>query len=141
MERAAEQSRTRDEHRVPLMARWRAITAAERSGLALGAEQRDAVRHVTAGRDLAVVVGYAGTGKSALLGVARAAWEAEGFRVQGAALSGIAAEGLEAGSGIARGRWRAWSGAGGRGGSGLARGTCWWWTRRAWWARGRWSGC
>ena len=66
----------------------------------LGEEQRGAVAHVTAGRDLALVVGYAGTGKSAMLGVARQAWEAAGYRVRGAALSGIAAEGLEGGSGI-----------------------------------------
>jgi len=100
MERAAEAIAGRDEHRVLAVAGWRALMAAERDGLALGDEQRDAYRHVTSGRDLALVVGYAGTGKSAMLGVARAAWEAAGYRVRGAALSGIAAEGLEGGSGI-----------------------------------------
>ena len=60
-----------------------------------------AFRHVTQMQDLSVVVGYAGTGKSTMLGEARAAWEAGGFHVRGAALSGIAAEQLEAGAGIA----------------------------------------
>ncbi|SFU18815.1 Ti-type conjugative transfer relaxase TraA [Mesorhizobium sp. YR577] len=73
---------------------------AEQRGLALSSEQADALSHVTDGRDLGIVVGYAGTGKSAMLGVAREAWEAAGFEVRGAALSGIAAENLESGSGI-----------------------------------------
>ena len=87
-------------HRVDVVGIDDAVRRAEAGGLQLGAEQRAAVAHVTAGRDLALVVGYAGTGKSAMLGVARGAWEAAGYRVRGAALSGIAAEGLEGGSGI-----------------------------------------
>jgi ATP-dependent exoDNAse (exonuclease V) alpha subunit len=47
-----------------------------------------------------LMAGYAGTGKSAKLGVARDAWEAAGYEVRGVALSGIAAENLESGSGI-----------------------------------------
>ncbi|MBV0889847.1 Ti-type conjugative transfer relaxase TraA [Komagataeibacter oboediens] len=82
-------------HAVPLAVRRAAM---QHSGL--GDEQALAVGEVTKSRDLSVVVGYAGTGKSTMLGVAREAWEAAGYRVRGAALSGIAAEGLEAGSGI-----------------------------------------
>jgi len=100
MEGAAEALAGRDAHRVLTVAGARALRAAEGGGLALGDGQRDALRHVTSGQDLALVVGYAGTGKSAMLGVARAAWETAGYRVRGAALSGIAAEGLEAGSGV-----------------------------------------
>ena len=75
------------------------LRAGER-GLPLGPEQQQAMEHVVRDSGLALVVGYAGTGKSAMLGVAREAWEVGGYRVRGAALSGIAAEGLEAGSGI-----------------------------------------
>jgi Ti-type conjugative transfer relaxase TraA len=65
----------------------------------LSEEQALAYLHVTRSRDLAVVVGIAGGGKSTLLGLARAVWEAEGYRVRGAALSGIAAEGLQGSAG------------------------------------------
>ena len=61
------------------------IDAAER-GLALSGEQCAAFEHVTDNRGLSVVVGYAGTGKSAMLGVAREAWEAAGYEVRGVAL-------------------------------------------------------
>jgi hypothetical protein len=66
----------------------------------LGEEQRGALARITGREDLSLVVGYAGTGKSAMLGVAREAWEAQGYHVRGAALSGIAAESLEGSSGI-----------------------------------------
>ncbi|HXS29092.1 MAG TPA: AAA family ATPase, partial [Steroidobacteraceae bacterium] len=66
----------------------------------LSAEQREAFEHVTAGADLALVIGVAGAGKSTMLETARRAWEAEGLSVKGAALSGIAAENLEHASGI-----------------------------------------
>jgi len=78
----------------------RALEAAEGRGLVLSQEQRDALGRITARDGLASVIGYAGTGKSAMLGVAREAWEDAGYTVRGAALSGIAAENLEGGSGI-----------------------------------------
>jgi Ti-type conjugative transfer relaxase TraA len=66
----------------------------------LSREQRTALAHVTEGHDLGIVVGYAGSGKSAMLALARESWEESGYRVRGIALSGIAAENLESGSGI-----------------------------------------
>jgi Ti-type conjugative transfer relaxase TraA len=79
----------------------RALAHAEERGMVLSPEQRGAFEHVTDARGISNVIGYAGTGKSAMLGVAREVWESAGYTVQGAALSGIAAENLESGSGIA----------------------------------------
>ena len=101
LQRASELMAERERHRVDDKAREAALTSAEWRGLELTGEQRAAFEHVTRERGLSVVVGYAGTGKSAMLGVAREAWERGGYEVRGAALSGIAAEGLENGSGIA----------------------------------------
>ncbi|MDF0489006.1 Ti-type conjugative transfer relaxase TraA [Sphingomonas sp. H39-1-10] len=101
LQRASELMAERERHRVDEKDRAAALAQAEQRGLALTGEQRAAFEHVTGERGLSVVVGYAGTGKSAMLGVAREAWERAGFEVRGAALSGIAAEGLENGSGIA----------------------------------------
>ena len=101
LQRASELMAERERHRVDEKAREAALVRAEAGGLALTGEQRAAFEHVTGERELGVVVGYAGTGKNAMLGVAREAWERAGYEVRGAALSGIAAEGLENGSGIA----------------------------------------
>ncbi len=74
--------------------------AAAVQGAGLSSEQEKALAHVLADGDLKLIVGVAGTGKSTLLAVAREAWESQGFHVSGAALSGIAAEGLERASGM-----------------------------------------
>lgn len=101
LHRAAEMMAEHERHEVNDRDREAALVCAEQRGLVLSGEQAEALAHVTDGRDLGIVVGYAGTGKSAMLGVAREAWEAAGYQVQGVALSGIAAENLESGSGIA----------------------------------------
>jgi Ti-type conjugative transfer relaxase TraA len=101
LHRAADLMAETRRHQVGDRDREAALARAEARGLVLSEEQTEALAQITDGRDLGMVVGYAGTGKSALLGVAREVWEAAGFDVRGAALSGIAAENLESGSGIA----------------------------------------
>ncbi len=86
-----------------LVDRERAI---ERSGLS--EEQRLAIQHVTGAQRIAVVIGFAGAGKSTILAAARDAWERQGYRVHGAALAGKAAEGLEESSGISSRTLASW---------------------------------
>ncbi len=100
LERAADRLSMRVAHGLPAATRKEGIVAAGSGSLRLGQEQQAALEHVAKGRDLSIVVGYAGTGKSTILGIAREQWERAGYRVQGAALSGIAAENLQNGSGI-----------------------------------------
>jgi Ti-type conjugative transfer relaxase TraA len=100
LHRATDRLSERDGHGLPAMEQ--SLRAIAGSGdLLLGREQQIALAHITEGKGLSIVIGYAGTGKSTILGVAREAWERSGFEVRGAALSGIAAEGLQNGSGIA----------------------------------------
>ena len=101
LHRAAGLMAERERHEVRDRDRRAALARAEARGVVLSGEQADALVHVTDGRDLGIVVGHAGTGKSAMLGVAREAWETAGYEVRGVTLSGIAAENLESGSGIA----------------------------------------
>lgn len=100
LHRAAERMAGDERHAVSDAHREAALARAAQHGLVLSGEQTDALAHITNGRGLGIVVGFAGTGKSAMLGVARQAWAAAGYEVRGAALSGIAAENLEGGSGI-----------------------------------------
>ena len=69
-------------------------------GYDLSQEQKMAVEHITIDKGISSIVGYAGTGKTHMLNAAREVWENSGYRVKGATLSGIAAQGLERGAGI-----------------------------------------
>jgi Ti-type conjugative transfer relaxase TraA len=100
LERAGDELANRREHGLPAAALRGAIAAAGSKGLVLGEEQRAALEHIAGPSGISNVIGYAGTGKSAMLGIARDGWEQAGYTVRGAALSGIAAESLEGGSGI-----------------------------------------
>jgi ATP-dependent exoDNAse (exonuclease V) alpha subunit len=80
LQRASELIAERERHGVNQQDREGALARAETRGLVLSGEQRAAFEHVTDGRGLSVVVGYAGTGKSAMLGVAREVWESAGYR-------------------------------------------------------------
>ena len=97
LEQACQQLALRQNHGVPEIG---SQIIPGTPGLLLSEDQQTALTHITKGPDIALVIGYAGTGKSTMLGVAREAWEEAGYDVRGAALSGIAAENLEAGSGI-----------------------------------------
>jgi conjugative relaxase-like TrwC/TraI family protein len=62
----------------------------------IGADQAAMVRDITQGGQGVSVVGKAGAGKTYALGVARRAWQLDGYRVLGAAPTGIATVCLDA---------------------------------------------
>ena len=77
------------------------INKAFKNRKSISEEQKNAVIHITQGAgSVKAVSGMAGTGKSYMLGAVKEAYELEGKKVIGAALSGKAAQGLEQGSGI-----------------------------------------
>jgi conjugative relaxase-like TrwC/TraI family protein len=79
-----------------------AVAAKERSlGRRLTDGQRQAgVAIATSGRALDLVVGVAGSGKTTALEVVRAAYETEGYRLLGTAMSGQAARSLQREAGV-----------------------------------------
>ncbi len=60
----------------------------------LSESQAEVLNALVHGGDAVAVVGFAGTGKTHLLGAAREVWEGAGYRVRGLALAGRAADGL-----------------------------------------------
>jgi Ti-type conjugative transfer relaxase TraA len=66
----------------------------------LSEEQKASVKAMTSARQIEAIAGFAGSGKSKAIEAAREAWQAEGYRVIGSALAGIAAENLSRESGV-----------------------------------------
>lgn len=88
--------------RVPrITAEMAASTLEASNGWPLSDEQhRELLELVTAGRAIDALVGAPGSGKTTLMDAVRVAYQAEGFVVAGAATQGVAAQNLQAESGI-----------------------------------------
>ena len=121
--------------------RWPTAGRTERGGQSQGgigrhsylsAEQREAVRFITSEREIEALTGFAGAGKSAAIAAAREAWQAEGYRVLGGALSGIAAETWKARRGIDSRTLASWERAWKEGHGGFTALMYWLSTRLAW---------
>jgi len=69
----------------------------------LSDEQKDMVHHCCSTDGVVAVQGSAGSGKSYSLGAVKDAYQASGYKVMGCALSAVAAQNLQEGSGIQSG--------------------------------------
>lgn len=71
------------------------IKTATKGQGSLSPQQEEAAKYIMDDYRLRVLVGVAGAGKSTILKASNIAWQAHGYRVRGAALSGIAASNLQ----------------------------------------------
>lgn len=96
-EMAQNSSHARDEHAVHrAVYNLNAKLSAETAGKAqLSQEQINTLHYMTSDKQFSLVVGVAGAGKTTIMQSARDVLEAQGYRVRGAAPSGIAASGLQ----------------------------------------------
>jgi conjugative relaxase-like TrwC/TraI family protein len=91
----------RRQHEGAAVVHGEALRAALQAHPTIGQDQAAFVRDLTqSGAGVVVGVGPAGTGKTFAIGAARMAWEYDGYRVIGAAPTGVAAIRLEQGSAI-----------------------------------------
>ena len=86
----ADELNSKQGHAINLEAATQAVASSN-----LNEGQRIAFNHIINSGDLKIVTGFAGTGKSTLMKVAREAFEGSGYEVRGACFSGIATKGLE----------------------------------------------
>jgi putative heme iron utilization protein len=77
-----------------------AVVAAATGDSRLSAEQSEVIRQLAASARLTLIVGPAGTGKTAALATAHKAWQAAGVDIQGTALAAVTARRLADATGI-----------------------------------------
>ena len=72
----------------------------EKGNFKFSEEQENAIKTATGSSGIAVIQGRAGVGKSTMLAAVRESYEEQGYKVQGIALAGVAAQNLQKESGI-----------------------------------------